>query len=539
MANALAIILGASNWPRYPAFDASAVFANSANFFREYLLSEDGLQLSPDNILWLLDEDDRPGDIIDRMQAFLRTKTNADTSISDILVYYVGHGAYVNDAYVVATHCTAQSNIELTTLPVRLIAKTLYEETPGIRHLVILDACYASGAVSEFMYQGDPVTVVREQIREALPEKDITTGTALFCAAGPKSPAKAPWEGMYTMFSGALQRVLTKGDLSVQEELLSLEELARLVYEDILNEFRNQQVRPQLHTPRQEDGDIRVLRLFPNVARRQSLPNVRWRTLDNAVQDLREQVRAQTVALDAIRSKLDILTGNIPDKHLEEAKKDIRERMRLLFQNNSLPDQVVTYFMNESLRVGTYAERADWRIYIEEYRPDLQAYNVRAQTEYHYVNMFSDHPVNVQLSYGYDPANDFPDLPKEYVVGRYFQLKVGDEDRLQDRGPLTITNKRMEQKLNVQIEPLGRIAFRTEYVCLRKIGEPQRMRPHRFLALLTVAITNRLDVPITRIRNEAGQEIDLFFGREYPVNPIQGVSPGEVAFSFVLLPPVK
>jgi len=184
-------------------------------------------------------------------------------------------------------------------LPVKHIAKALYEQTPNMRHIVIIDACYASGAVPAFMEQdiADPVGVVRQQVREILPETDIMRGSALFCAAGPKTAAKAPSDGAYTMFSGALKKVLTTGDPTFQE-YLSLEDLAGLVERDILNTFRDEMVRPELHTPRREAGDIRTLWLFPNPARRKDA-GPRWRAIEAAIQGLREEFTIHTVALQS------------------------------------------------------------------------------------------------------------------------------------------------------------------------------------------------------------------------------------------------
>ena len=39
----VAVIMGASEWPEYADFDPSPAFLRSAEYFRDYLLSEDGL----------------------------------------------------------------------------------------------------------------------------------------------------------------------------------------------------------------------------------------------------------------------------------------------------------------------------------------------------------------------------------------------------------------------------------------------------------------------------------------------------------------
>jgi hypothetical protein len=263
----LAIILGASDWPSYSSFETAPAFENSANFFRDYLLGESGLGLPQGDLLWLFDDEGQPGEIIKKMGDFLRARAVRD--VQNVFFYYVGHGGYLDKAYFVALRCTDQANRDLTVMPVKYIAKKLQEEVPDKRHIIILDACYASGAVKEFIYQDAGIAIkdVTEQLRESLQETDINVGTAVFCAAGPKTKAKAPWETEFTMFSGALRRALMKGDPTASD-YLSLRELAEIVEKDIFNTFRTEAVRPELHTPKQEEGDIRNLRLIPNPAKR-------------------------------------------------------------------------------------------------------------------------------------------------------------------------------------------------------------------------------------------------------------------------------
>ncbi|HTT75671.1 MAG TPA: caspase family protein [Candidatus Binataceae bacterium] len=265
LAESVAIILGASEWPKYPSFEAHKAFGNCTDFFRAYLFQHG---LEQPNLLWLFDDDDQPGEINQKIVDFLRSKANS--SIRNVLFYYVGHGGYRrNGDYFLALHCTSQTNTELTTLAVRHIAGTLKTEACDKRQIVILDACYAAGATRDFLNldanADEASREVAAQVRESLPAIDIERGTSLFCAAGPKVKAKAPWESEYTMFSGALRRVLMAGNPAA-EEFLSLQQLAVLVEQDIKNNFKLDAVRPEVHTPQQEKGDIRSLPFFPNAA---------------------------------------------------------------------------------------------------------------------------------------------------------------------------------------------------------------------------------------------------------------------------------
>src|SRR6185503_10611625 len=83
-------------------------------------------------------------------------------------------------------------------------------------------------------------------------------------------PARAPADRTYTMFSGALLRILTEGDKAVGP-ILSLKEIGDLAREMIREEFAEEAVRPQVHVPDQRDGDVSLVPLFPNAALRVSL----------------------------------------------------------------------------------------------------------------------------------------------------------------------------------------------------------------------------------------------------------------------------
>ncbi len=280
-----AIILGAAEWPKYAGFTPHPAFRNSAEFFRDYLL---GHGLAQRNLLWLFDDDSQPGPLTERIVDFLRVK--ADPPIRNLLCYYVGHGGYHERDYFLALRCTSDRVREQTILQVRHLARKLNEEAPDKRQIVIIDACYAAGAAGPFMPQGDGAGLPRphEQIREELPKTDIARGTSLFCAASARIEAKTPRDGDYTMFSGALRRVLQQGDPDASESL-SLERLAELVERDIAAQFNGEAVRPEVHTPRQDKGDIRTLPLFPNAAYTAPADSPRLRALTAELATLRRE----------------------------------------------------------------------------------------------------------------------------------------------------------------------------------------------------------------------------------------------------------
>lgn len=290
LGESVAIILGAAAWPGHDGLDPHECFSNSATWFRDYLLHR-GLPQA--NLLWLFDNPQQPGMLDCTIRMFLRKA--ATDAIRNVLFYYVGHGNYRdpkrNRDYFIAPRCTSRDNLELTTLAVRHVARTLGQETPDKRHIVIIDACYAAGAVRDFILQdsGELLKDIDQQLREHLPHNDIEHGTSVFCAAGPKIRAWAPEEAQYTMFSGALRDALTMGDPKAGP-FLSLERLAELVEASIRAAFGAEGVRPELHTPRQEKGDIRNMPLFPNPAARPEADPARLREMAAEIETLRHRL---------------------------------------------------------------------------------------------------------------------------------------------------------------------------------------------------------------------------------------------------------
>lgn len=543
MKHYISIILGAETWPRHSGLTPSSAFTKSASFIRDYLTGGDGLGLRADDVLWLFNDDSQPAPIVERMKNFLRGGAIKD--MTDVIFYYVGHGTYVGSEYRLALRCTDSENIDMTTLPVKAVAKALLEETPDKRHIVIIDACYAAGAVKDFIYMDEgAVENVREQAKGIL--KEISRGSALFCAAGARQKAKAPWDGEFTMFSGAIREALTKGDPTAPP-YLSLQDLAAIVEREIDTVYEGDAVRPELHTPRQDAGDIKDIQHFPNAALR---PGV---SLETALKDLRDQVTTIAVAQQGIRTTLErMVASDEQHKDVDAPVPDVRGRVKYLVQNPSVPDAAVTNFLDVVLRAGVYVEQASWHIDIQEYKERHGAYRVRAGTEYHYVNMFSDQEVNFEVLYGVRP-DDIKELEPNAEIGRYIKIIIGDQDVLRGLGPVKFSQDGIVRRSQVALGPLEKMVFRTDYEILMATGKEQGIRPQRFVKVLGASISNTCTTGV-KIRVEkremarpaVGPEVDpgcpmeelvVHYGRTYYAAPVQGIAPGERAFCFTLLPP--
>jgi hypothetical protein len=283
----LAIILGASEWPDDPTFEPHQSFQESADFFREYLLSNG---VAETNLLWLLNDQRAPDQIYWAISEFLRTLLTP--SIGSVLFYYAGYALYSQGTFRLTLRCTRRRLLEFTTLPVEYIGWMLNEQAHNTRQIIILDASHpTAAALSEFIYQGPdhvPASEFRKYGRNA----------SIFCAWQPDPIGRTPQTDKYTMFSGALRRALIAGDRN-SKEFLSLERVAELVKTDIRNCFPDQadmfQVEAHSYGVK---GKFPDLPLFPNAAFETELDSTEQRVRAER-NDLRSQERTENRRINA------------------------------------------------------------------------------------------------------------------------------------------------------------------------------------------------------------------------------------------------
>lgn len=263
-ATTLAIILGASDYPKArTVFGPSPAFSRSAESFREYLLSDKMFGLPEQNLFYRFDSEDSVSDLDEELGNFLRDSIGAaDAEITDVLVYYVGHGGFSSGGqdYYLALRGTRIDNDLLTSYSMRSLAKTLKEYARNVRRYLILDSCFSAAAYKEFMSSG-PLAVAERKVTELLPPEQ---GTALLCASGSRNPAMAPAGAEHTMFSGALLKILRTGDISGNPHF-SFMRISEMTEAAIRDEHENAAVRPEIHFPDQSRGSIGNLPFFPNL----------------------------------------------------------------------------------------------------------------------------------------------------------------------------------------------------------------------------------------------------------------------------------
>lgn len=271
MTDFIAIVLGASAWPRSERLPGSITFKNSAADFVGYLQAPDGLAISSENILDLFDDDRSVDEIDNLISDFLDGVVcrNGGRDPKNVIVYYTGHGAFVEgeNKYCLLLRNSRLSSLSTSAYRMLSFARQLNRKVPHSRRFVVIDACFAASALPDFIPQSDAAFRIRDETISVLTE----TGTALLCAASSADVALSPKDSKYTMFSGALLNALNIGSEQYGPKL-SFDDLHFLAERFVVTEFRDMAVKPEIHIPDQRRGSIAKLRLFPNKAFMRTAP---------------------------------------------------------------------------------------------------------------------------------------------------------------------------------------------------------------------------------------------------------------------------
>lgn len=220
------------------------------------VLTNDYLLANRVEVLDLFDKEITAAEIVDRVYTFL----DQDRGLTDLVIYYCGHGAFLPDrSYYLTLKSTRQGREATTGLLFRQFRLDLDDLLHDKRTYLLLDCCYAAAAVSDWMSSGSISNVIADQIESAFP----AGGTALLVAASRSNPAIAPIGHETTLFSGHLIAAIRDG-AEVDRKDLSLADLAEAVRIRIRREPLARHVLPEMHVPRQSSGDMSLLPLIRN-----------------------------------------------------------------------------------------------------------------------------------------------------------------------------------------------------------------------------------------------------------------------------------
>lgn len=321
----LAIVLGASEFPRAPNLTSGPFFTNSAADFRAYLTNQGGLGLQRSNVLNLFNDSRSSSEMLEEIARFLLVAQSSATDgakPSDLIIYYVGHGGFSRDGqnYFLAVKATNQTAEVASSIRISDLAGVILDNARFMRRYIILDCCFAAEAYRAF--QSAPGQLACSLVLDKIPGR----GTALLCASGRNRPAIAPSGERHTMFSTALLDSLRSGHDSFGP-LFSIEELADLIRTHLRSRYPQQWVRPEVHAPNQEEGNLARLPIFPNRSHRLGGPSV---SLSNPDLTRRtEEVLAEqfvTESLEAASAERNIIE-QLRKQNTEELYRNAREKV--------------------------------------------------------------------------------------------------------------------------------------------------------------------------------------------------------------------
>jgi len=250
-ASALAILYGASQFPRNPDLPAFPCFEQSVDQFRRYL--EERIRVPSENILNLFDSTLLPEDLREKIQDWVHERKAAcDGKITDVFFFYVGHGDTTTGVFRMAGRRTVKGALEENSLSSKALKEVLYKSAVGANFYIILDCCFGAKANENFQ------------------DTSSQSPAVLYAAAGSRVAALANSNEMYTRFSDALFAALTQG-VAGSEEFLSFRLLESLVDAIYQQRHPDDYVRPPLMVPNNPTRlDVLGQPVFPNPAFRKA-----------------------------------------------------------------------------------------------------------------------------------------------------------------------------------------------------------------------------------------------------------------------------
>ena len=251
----LSIVLGASIYENAPDLSHPA-FRRAADYFLSYLMNEDGLSIPKEDILWLFDTSYSPNSVDDEIDKFLRAeRTNTAT---DLIIYYVGHGAIIYDQYFLTIRTSKSRNHGVSSLSFRWLSKTIYESANNLRILWIIDACYSAEGKRYFL---DDDSLVEKQVVGLYTK----SGVSLICSSPATRRSVVEKDGYLPLYTSALLRRLEEGIPEVSNDKFSARDLHQQIRTDILQGFDDDAPIPEIHSPVQGEGlEVASFAIFPN-----------------------------------------------------------------------------------------------------------------------------------------------------------------------------------------------------------------------------------------------------------------------------------
>ncbi len=265
-----AIILGAHDWT-YAGLGRAPSFLRSARYVVRYRYDRAGLGLDPELVLDLFDDTSGAGDQLARVREtldfLLRERRDAGRPVTDVLVYYIGHGYIDDQGHLSLLVRRSHRGMEAETgIKAPDLARALRVGAPQQRRSVILDCCFSEAAARAFIgMAGDLDQTVAAAVAKDLGDNQPARGTLLLCSSPVGEISMGPANAERTLFTGAVLEVLHRG-AEGRPPYLSFADLRDEAYDRMLVSFGANAPRPVLHQANAAHGDLTHAPAFPNCA---------------------------------------------------------------------------------------------------------------------------------------------------------------------------------------------------------------------------------------------------------------------------------
>lgn len=259
------ILLGASDFkdsfkmPPDEAMKMTSAFLAAKDRILSLFKQTYECELKEDFLLDLFDSPISPSEIDVNVTKFITEKL--EQGITDLIVYYIGHGVVPNDEFLLLTKSSRIESPEISSIIFRFFANTIVRNASAIRNYIILDCCFAAMAAKEFP------AVNSNRTNGSDNHEEYANGVSLYCSSSDGVQSRVVPSRNITMFTESFAQALDQGSARHSGSYLSLNDIDELTQEmiDKLNKDKEDRVYPEIHSPKLYRGkSIAEAPLFPN-----------------------------------------------------------------------------------------------------------------------------------------------------------------------------------------------------------------------------------------------------------------------------------
>jgi tetratricopeptide (TPR) repeat protein len=262
--------LGAHDWTD-AGLGRARSFVRSARRIVAHLYDSAGFGLDPELVLDLFDDPAGAGDqlarVRDTLDYHLRERREEGRPVTDLLVYYIGHGQVDDQGHLSLLVRRSRRGLEAETgIKAPDLARTLRLSAPQQRRSIILDCCFSEAAARDFIgMAGDLNQQVAATAAKDLGDDQPARGTLLLCSSPVGEVSIGAPNAERTLFTGTVLEVLQQG-VEGRPQYLSFADVRDAVFERMVVSFGARAPRPALHQVNAAQGDLTRMPAFPNRA---------------------------------------------------------------------------------------------------------------------------------------------------------------------------------------------------------------------------------------------------------------------------------